>query len=102
MATIISFSPDCVNETEGVNNKMVQGFTFPVRCFLFSLPFMIIVVLTLANRSVIITGQFNISADDNLSNRKHMKSSQSSHCFVNVVKAYSFIFCLYIFLCTCE
>lgn len=38
---------------------------------------MIIAVLTLVNRSVIITSQFNIGADDNLSNRKHMKSSQS-------------------------
>lgn len=38
---------------------------------------MIITVLTLVNRSVIIAGQFNIGADDNLSNCKHMKSSQS-------------------------
>lgn len=38
---------------------------------------MIIAVLTLVNRSVIITGRFNIGADDNLSNCKHMKSSQS-------------------------
>lgn len=38
---------------------------------------MIIAVLTLVNRSVIIASQFNIGADDNLSNRKHMKSSQS-------------------------
>lgn len=38
---------------------------------------MIIAVLTLVNRSVIIPDQFNIGADDNLSNSKHMKSSQS-------------------------
>lgn len=46
---------------------------------------MIIAVLTLVNRSVIITGQFNIGADDNLSKCKHMKSSVYSDCFVNVV-----------------
>lgn len=39
---------------------------------------MIIALLTLVNRSVIIiAGQFNIGADDNISNCKHMKSSQS-------------------------
>lgn len=43
--------------------------------FSFLLLFIFIAVLILVNRSVIITGQFNIGADDNLSNCKHMKSS---------------------------
>lgn len=77
ITTIISFSPNCFNETEGVNNKEAQGFTFPVPCFLFPAPFMIIAVLTLVNRSVIITGQLSIGADNSLSNCKHMKSSQA-------------------------
>lgn len=76
MATIISFYPDCFNETEGVNNKVAPGLTFPVHCFLFPQTSMITVVLTLVNRSAITAGQFNISADNNLSNCKHMKSSQ--------------------------
>lgn len=44
MTTIISFSPDCFNETEGINNKKARGFTFPVLCFLYPLPFMIFVL----------------------------------------------------------
>lgn len=69
---------DHLNDTKGINNKKkALGFTFPVLRFSFPLLFMISAVLTLVNRSVIITAQFNIGADDNLSNCKHTKSSQS-------------------------
>lgn len=89
MTTITHFAPDCVFFFVVVLLaffkprvwiiKKAPGFTFPVLCFWFPLPFMIIAVLTLVNRSVIIAGQLNIGADDNLSNCKHMKSSQSVH-----------------------
>lgn len=45
--------------------------------FHFHYFFIIITILTLVNRSVITTGQFNIGADDNLLNCKYMKSLQS-------------------------
>lgn len=55
-------------------------FTFPVpSLFYFQFLFMIFAILTFVNRSAIITGQFNIGADDNLSNCKHTKSSQAVH-----------------------
>lgn len=63
------------NEIEGINNQ--TGMRLDISCaqLFISTAFYIIAVLTLVSRSVIITGQFNIGVNDNLSNCKHMEST---------------------------